>query len=486
MAYTRVNWQDSPSTATPISASNLNKMDKGIKDLEDSLATVATTGDYDDLIDTPNLSTVATSGSYNDLTNKPQEHLVNIGTSVDSSYNTNLIKSKNLFDGILEQGGYGVNGEKISNNDNYRNANKVPVKPNTTYTTSINGVAQQYVMSYYKSDGTFISNADNRTGTFTTPANCYFVNFRCYVADYTSNFASLKVQFEEGSSASTYSSFIPNSIKVNGYDYTETIGVGTSVNSANRVNVLHSKNLFDKDTMVYGYAWNNSANSGTSVCYVKCKPNTKYTINYTGIDNSTITFAWVEKTSKSATDRTTVHYDVANNSIFTTTATSNYIVIQFSKTNISESDFANVTMMIAESDIALPYEPYITPSIVVDNDEIYRKEVDGKGIFTHSSINYGDAFYHKLGNLVIVNIQDLQVSTAIPSGGQTKIGEGFPKNISATDHIAEFGVLENYNNGSTAYTIRVIIDTNGDLLLNYSSIPANQRFYGIFVYITNE
>lgn len=30
--YTRVNWQDKPSTATPISAENLNKMDKGIED----------------------------------------------------------------------------------------------------------------------------------------------------------------------------------------------------------------------------------------------------------------------------------------------------------------------------------------------------------------------------------------------------------------------------------------------------------------------
>ena len=41
------------------------------------LATVATTGDYDDLINKPTipvlpiLATVATSGSYNDLTNKP-------------------------------------------------------------------------------------------------------------------------------------------------------------------------------------------------------------------------------------------------------------------------------------------------------------------------------------------------------------------------------------------------------------------------------
>ena len=32
MAYQRVNWEDSPSTATPLTAENLNKMDKGIAD----------------------------------------------------------------------------------------------------------------------------------------------------------------------------------------------------------------------------------------------------------------------------------------------------------------------------------------------------------------------------------------------------------------------------------------------------------------------
>lgn len=45
-----------------------------------TLATVATTGDYDDLIDTPNLATVATSGDYDDLTNKPTIPTVNNGT----------------------------------------------------------------------------------------------------------------------------------------------------------------------------------------------------------------------------------------------------------------------------------------------------------------------------------------------------------------------------------------------------------------------
>lgn len=35
MAYTRVNWENLPSTNTPLNATNLNKMDEGIKDLDD-------------------------------------------------------------------------------------------------------------------------------------------------------------------------------------------------------------------------------------------------------------------------------------------------------------------------------------------------------------------------------------------------------------------------------------------------------------------
>lgn len=48
-----------------------------------SLATVATTGDYDDLTDKPNLATVATTGDYDDLIDKP--NLATVATS--GSYN---------------------------------------------------------------------------------------------------------------------------------------------------------------------------------------------------------------------------------------------------------------------------------------------------------------------------------------------------------------------------------------------------------------
>lgn len=42
MAYVRVNWADSPSTATPIDAANLNTMDAGIATLDTTTPKVGT------------------------------------------------------------------------------------------------------------------------------------------------------------------------------------------------------------------------------------------------------------------------------------------------------------------------------------------------------------------------------------------------------------------------------------------------------------
>ena len=56
-----------------------------------SLATVATTGDYDDLTDKPNLATVATTGDYDDLTDKP--NLATVATTGDYD---DLIDKPNL------------------------------------------------------------------------------------------------------------------------------------------------------------------------------------------------------------------------------------------------------------------------------------------------------------------------------------------------------------------------------------------------------
>lgn len=71
MAYTRINWQDLPSTTTPRNATNLNKMDSAIKDHDDQLLGNTSMGNIVvDSIKTGHekLNSI-TSGDFNSLIN---------------------------------------------------------------------------------------------------------------------------------------------------------------------------------------------------------------------------------------------------------------------------------------------------------------------------------------------------------------------------------------------------------------------------------
>lgn len=115
------------------------------------------------------------------------------------------VENKNKFDGELELGQYDSNtGQKLSNNNLYRNKNIIKVKPLTTYTFSINGVSQAYVLLEYKSNKEYIGQTVLDSGTFTTNSNTGFINFRCKSNDFTSDYANLKVQLEEGLTATEY------------------------------------------------------------------------------------------------------------------------------------------------------------------------------------------------------------------------------------------------------------------------------------------
>jgi len=81
------------------------------------LATVATTGDYDDLTDKPDLSvyaesgdlaTVATTGDYNDLTNKPAIPAAQVQADWDQADSdaVDYIKNKPTIPTIAAQTGY--------------------------------------------------------------------------------------------------------------------------------------------------------------------------------------------------------------------------------------------------------------------------------------------------------------------------------------------------------------------------------------------
>ena len=76
--YTALSGASSALAATDTVNGAFAKLEKkitetgsAVSDAVAGLAAVASTGDYGDLINTPNLATVATSGSYSDLSNKP-------------------------------------------------------------------------------------------------------------------------------------------------------------------------------------------------------------------------------------------------------------------------------------------------------------------------------------------------------------------------------------------------------------------------------
>lgn len=120
--------------------------------------------------------------------------------------NTIKLQNKNLFNVTLELGTYDSStGAKQYSTVNYRTADKIKILPDTTYTLSIDGASQKYVLYYYDNEENFIS-ADSSllTGTFTSLNNAYYINIRCFNADFTNDYETLKLQLERGSTATSY------------------------------------------------------------------------------------------------------------------------------------------------------------------------------------------------------------------------------------------------------------------------------------------
>ena len=80
--------------ANTVQSSLINTIQSNIS----ALATVATSGDYNDLINTPVLSTVATSGDYNDLINPPVLGSVALSDDYNDLINTPVLGSVALSD----------------------------------------------------------------------------------------------------------------------------------------------------------------------------------------------------------------------------------------------------------------------------------------------------------------------------------------------------------------------------------------------------
>lgn len=204
MAITR--FQDLPSTNTPINSANLN-------------------GNFDELG-------------------------VKVGTSVDSNYRTNIIKSKNLFNldvffdnallnnctkektttgikinftaGVDAFVGYTFASGTISG---VSRKSVMEVKPNTTYTLSTSSLFRNssyicYADSNYNVlNSNYIQIPNQQTFTFTTPANTKYVLFRFGVRDSSiSTYTFDNIMLNEGDTALSYEAYISPILNVDGED----------------------------------------------------------------------------------------------------------------------------------------------------------------------------------------------------------------------------------------------------------------------------
>lgn len=166
----KINFQNLPSTTTPINATNLNAIQTNVENVfngSEAMGNIVVTG----------------------------------------------IRTKNIFDGIMINGTIDTtNGNIDSTYSDYSIAsvNLIPVKPNTTYTISFSG--GNYVidrLATFNSSGAFISRSNSLgVRTFTTDANTYYIRFNIWSSGITPSSIG-NAQLEEGSTATTYTPYQP-------------------------------------------------------------------------------------------------------------------------------------------------------------------------------------------------------------------------------------------------------------------------------------
>lgn len=134
------------------------------------------------------------------------------------------------------------------------------------------------------------------------------------------------------------------------------------------VEKIRSKNLLNENNARIGIAWNNASNTARAVCYVEIEPSTQYTLSYndiSGIDN----IYYFEKTNLNDTTAITGVTNFTSGKTITTKANSNWLGIQFNKTNISINDIKAIKLQVEKGSTTTDYYPYQN----LDSNEIYSE-----------------------------------------------------------------------------------------------------------------
>lgn len=329
---------------------------------------------------------------------------LNLSNEVDEDYRVNLLETKNLCSGY-NQSLYinsGVNQAKIvsGNTGLYIPVSGGDYTISTTDTQTIYRVGLTLNVPNTNSQTLYSGiNKDNTSDSITIDTTGY--SYLCITCTDLS-----KIQIEKGSTATTYEAFVPNSIVVEGEKFTDTINVGNIENNKDKVNILLSNNLFNKESeMIAGSSATSivldtgirvkNTSTGTAR-YVSLKLanaddllgktlTISATISASAQNNAMIRIYWLNKRSFGSLIAETISSTGSSTFTIPSSYPSNsdgIIIVFYSNLNSSTSaiddyiDYTNVMLNIGTE--ALPYESYIYPKIKADCTTCY----DYKNVIT--------------------------------------------------------------------------------------------------------
>lgn len=267
------------------------------------------------------------------------------------------------------------------------------LESNTTYTTLIQNQALPTNVTLYYNDLTNIGTdyastyipPSLRTKTYTTGSVTGTTSISVLIQSGATINTTLKPMLVKGSySSSNIPDYEPytNGASPNP-DYPQDVDVVTGDNNI----VVCGKNLIDVSTTIVGKTWNNGINSARAVVYMKCIPNTQYTLSVKDISNVDVV-NYFEKVND--TDNTTIGGLIELNTTrtITTSSTANYIGVQVNKTAIALSDVEGIDLQIEKGSTATTYEPYVSQTYSVDLGSIELCKIG----------DYQDYIYKENGN----------------------------------------------------------------------------------------
>ena len=415
-----------------------------------------------------NYGTSSEDGYSQDYLN---DKLVNVGTSVDTNYITNILRSINLFDkssGIITPGYYNASDNLITTDATLScQSIYIKVKPNTNYTISSNTITI-YRICEYDINKSFITRQYNGTAsisyTITTGNTTEYIRMG---GTLTTVLDSL--QIEEGSTASTYEPFIQKSINVDNTKFTDTINVGTSINNSDRVNVLFNPNLTPPTTYTSGYRLNgdgtllNEASYSVSD-YIEAKENTDYIFNKDRIQ-------YYNRVCFFDSDKTCIGQNSGTSATFTTPADTKYI--RYGWITIE------LTSLILQEGTSI-----LTPSINIDGEEIYSKPVvlwtnsNPSTTFNAQDINISNLsdfnYYEVSYKIHASQLNYYQTTGKIPRGINTCIGGGYarPNNTPRfySRYVEYSSTKLTFGNGYYSLNFTDNSNTANDILVPYQII----------------